>query len=128
MVSKIEKQWAETDPRPRGELLAELTSLRADNKALTAEVADITGTLKYCEECWSDERGTMIDKIQFERARAESFSAELAEARKHLELAWGDLQAIDTHIDQRSFSRARGIVSQVAFRIRSFLASKGASQ
>ncbi|RWB67614.1 hypothetical protein [Mesorhizobium sp.] len=35
------------------------------------EAFDAMATLKYCEKCWSEERGTMIDKIQAERARAD---------------------------------------------------------
>lgn len=42
----------------------ELTSLRA-------EVEEWKGTLKFNEGCWSEERGTMIDKLQSARTEVE---------------------------------------------------------
>lgn len=41
--------------------------IEAQSKAL----AEANGTLKYCEAQWSDERGTMIDKLQDLRAQLE---------------------------------------------------------
>lgn len=37
--SWIEKQWAETDPRPRGELLSEIEQLRRERDELTVKLA-----------------------------------------------------------------------------------------
>lgn len=62
----IEKQWVETDPRPRGELLAELKSLRAE---LTKAREALEPFAKYAE----GERDTLIISTHhkhFRRARA----------------------------------------------------------
>jgi hypothetical protein len=38
-------------------------------KEMEKERDDIKATLKYCEGCWSDERGTMIDMMKAAKAR-----------------------------------------------------------
>jgi hypothetical protein len=43
----------------------ELTSLRT-------EIAEWKDTVKFNEKCWSEERGTMIDKLQSARAEIEA--------------------------------------------------------
>lgn len=58
-------------------LVAELTA-RAETAE--ADASQWQGTLRYCEGEWSDERGTMIDTIQRERARALTAEAALAKA------------------------------------------------
>lgn len=45
---------------------------------LERERDEATGTLRYCEKQWSDERGVMIDKFVYERNRADAI-AEAAE-------------------------------------------------
>lgn len=62
----------------------ELRAAAALIVALQDELEEARGALRYCEGQWSDERGTMIDKIQSERARAEAAEAEVVRLRKAL--------------------------------------------
>lgn len=49
----------------------ELAELQATIARLTAEVTEWKDTVKFNEGCWSEERGTMIDKLQTARAEIE---------------------------------------------------------
>lgn len=51
---------------------------------LERERDDATGTIRYCEEQWSDERGVMIDKFVYERNRAEAAEARAEAAERQL--------------------------------------------
>ena len=66
----LEKQWAETDPRPRGELLAALAE-----QATTIE--RLTGELTACIQKLADVRAANDDLED----RANSLSTELAMAK-----------------------------------------------
>lgn len=46
---------------------------------------EATGTLRYCEKQWSDERGVMIDKFVYERNRAEAAERQLSEIAGHMD-------------------------------------------
>ena len=70
----LEKQWAETDPRPRGELLAALAE-----QATTIE--RLTGELTACIQKLADVRAANDDLED----RADSLSTELARVREALE-------------------------------------------
>lgn len=58
---------------------------------LEAAVENLKATLKYCEEKWSEERGTMIDKIQAERLRADEYQARVIPAETEVVRLEGNL-------------------------------------
>jgi len=53
-------------------------------EGLERERDEATGTLRYCEKQWSDERGVMIDKFVYERNRAEAAEVRAEEAERQL--------------------------------------------
>ena len=77
----LEKQWAETDPRPRGELLAALAE-----QATTIE--RLTGELTACIQKLADVRAANDDLED----RADSLSTELARVREALRVRACDVQ------------------------------------
>jgi hypothetical protein len=113
---------------------------------------DIKATLKYCEGCWSDERGTMIDMMkaakarvaELERdsnrwwkwgvrdkaraeaaeARATTLAAEVERMRKALTQIRADAGTADFHIQEHSFSSALGFLSQIRSIARAALEGK----
>lgn len=54
-------------------------------EGLERERDEATGTLRYCEKQWSDERGVMIDKFVYERNRAEAAESQLSEIAGHMD-------------------------------------------
>jgi hypothetical protein len=46
-------------------------TLRAERDAAIRERDEAIGTLRYCEGCWSEERGCMLDKLSEARAEVE---------------------------------------------------------
>jgi hypothetical protein len=79
MVRAEAEQWREEPERERDpvEEAGFLDAIAKTLEELQAEHDGAMGTLKYCEKCWAEERGTMIDKIQAERARADRAVAAL---------------------------------------------------
>lgn len=53
-------------------------------EGLERERDEATGTIRYCEKQWSEERGVMIDKFVCERNRAEAAEARAEAAERQL--------------------------------------------
>lgn len=91
--------WTDKPHRLVFDLSREVERLTADLAEKDRRIAelererdDATGTLRYCEKQWGDERGVMIDKFVYERGRAEAAAAraeaverELSEIADHME-------------------------------------------